>query len=80
MDDRINSAVKAAEKGYKVGFHFDPVVFYKEWEEDYKSIVEELFSYDIIRKNTAWISLGTLRYTPGLKQIAEQRFDDKVRK
>ena len=31
-----------------------------------------------IRKNTAWVSLGTLRYTPGLKQIAERRFSDNL--
>ena len=78
VSERIQAALKAAKRGYKVGFHFDPIVYYEGWEEDYGQIVEELFSHDEIRKNTAWISLGTLRYTPGLKQSAEQRFEDNI--
>jgi len=76
VEERIASAEKVAKKGYKVGFHFDPIVYYDIWEDEYKKIIEDMFSRDAIRKNTAWISLGTLRYTPGLKQIAERRFKD----
>jgi len=75
---RINAARKAAGEGYKIGFHFDPIVYYPKWESDYKETVEEMFSYDEIRKNTVWISLGTLRYTPGLKQAAEKRFEENL--
>ena len=74
IDERIQAALSIVEKGYKVGFHFDPVIYYEGWEKDYKDIVEELFSYEILKNNTLWISLGTLRFTPGLNQIAEQRF------
>ena len=76
VEERIKAARLAAEKGFKIGFHFDPIVYSKNWEEEYRSIIEKLFSVDIIRKKTVWISLGTLRYTPGLKQIAEKRFID----
>ncbi len=76
VDERIQAAISAAKRGYSVGFHFDPIVFYPLWEQDYKNIVKELFSYDILREKTKWISLGTLRFTPGLNQIAEQRFSD----
>ena len=78
VEERIEAARSACERGYKVGFHFDPVVYYDGWEEEYKDIVDALFKYDIIRKNTSWISLGTLRYTPGLKQAAEERFTDNL--
>ncbi|MFH1847174.1 MAG: spore photoproduct lyase family protein [Candidatus Omnitrophota bacterium] len=76
MMERITAARRAAERGYKVGFHFDPIVYYPGWEKEYASIIKELFSIEQIRKKTAWISLGTLRYTPGLKQAAERRFSD----
>jgi spore photoproduct lyase len=76
IDDRLDAALRASRRGYRIGFHFDPVVFYRGWEKEYKSIVEEMFAFEEIRKNTAWISLGTLRYTPGLKQVAENRFTD----
>ena len=76
MEDRINAALKASQRGYRIGFHFDPIVYYKGWEEEYEKIVGEMFSFEEIRKSVAWISLGTLRYTPGLKQAAENRFTD----
>lgn len=76
VDERIAAAVSTAERGYKIGFHFDPVVYFRGWEDQYKALVEEIFSKDALRENTAWVSLGTLRYTPGLKQAAEQRFSD----
>ncbi|MFH1837830.1 MAG: spore photoproduct lyase family protein, partial [Candidatus Omnitrophota bacterium] len=71
---RIKAAKEAAKKGFKIGFHFDPIVFYREWEKEYEDIVNYLFSFDEIKEQTVWISLGSLRYTPGLKQIAEKRF------
>ena len=73
---RIEAARRAVKRGYRVAFHFDPVIWYENWEKEYKDIVRELFSHRETRENTAWISLGTLRYTPGLKQVSEQRFDD----
>ncbi len=76
MEDRLDAARRAAERGYKIGFHFDPIIYSRNWENGYKSIVEEIFSIDIVRRNTVWVSLGTLRYTPGMKQVAEQRFAD----
>ncbi|MBU1128466.1 MAG: hypothetical protein KKE01_05255 [Candidatus Omnitrophica bacterium] len=76
IEERIDAARRAAERGYSLGFHFDPIVYSRCWEDGYKAIVEEIFSIDVVRKNTVWISLGTLRYTPGMKQVAEQRFSD----
>jgi len=78
VGDRIDAAKRAAERGYKVGFHFDPLIYHEGWEDAYRGVVEEIFSHGEIRRNTAWISLGTLRYTPGLKQTAEQRFSDTL--
>ncbi len=76
ISGRIGAARQAVEKGYSVGFHFDPIVYYDNWEDDYRGIVEELFGSSDINKKTVWISLGTLRHAPALKQIAEQRFSD----
>jgi len=38
LDKRINAARKVANKGVKVGFHFHPIVQYKNYLEDYKEI------------------------------------------
>ncbi|MFH1665695.1 MAG: spore photoproduct lyase family protein [Candidatus Omnitrophota bacterium] len=76
IGERIDAARRAAERGYRIGFHFDPIVYYRGWEDEYRAVVDEIFSYGEIRRAAAWISLGTLRYTPGLKQAAEQRFEE----
>ncbi len=78
IDARIKAACEVARRGYRVGFHFDPMIYYDGWETDYRAIAEELFSHEEIRRRAAWISLGTLRYTPGLKQTAERRFPENL--
>ncbi|RKY41242.1 MAG: hypothetical protein DRP85_06815 [Candidatus Makaraimicrobium thalassicum] len=78
MAQRLDAAERAAEKGYKTGFHFDPVIYSEGWEDAYKAVVEDIFSREALRKNTVWVSLGTLRYTPGFKQIVEQRFAENL--
>ncbi|MBU0684118.1 MAG: spore photoproduct lyase family protein [Candidatus Omnitrophota bacterium] len=76
IEARINAALLAVKKGYKIAFHFDPLVYYDGWENDYRNVVEEMFLHEEIIKHTVWVSLGSLRYTPGLKQAAEQRFSE----
>jgi len=78
ISDRIQAAYLTAKRGFNIGFHFDPIIFYPNWEKEYEKIIKELFSYPEIIQKTKWISLGTLRYTPGLKQIAERRFDNNL--
>lgn len=75
LKERISSAKICAEHGYKVGFHFDPIVYYKNWEDDYHELVNLVFK-NIAVKKIAWISLGTLRFNPELKKIIENRFPD----
>jgi len=71
---RLSAAAKCQAMGYPVAFHFDPLIIYPGCEEDYKKIIEQLFTY-ISSDNIVWISLGTFRFMPALKSIIEQRFD-----
>jgi len=73
LQERLNAAAKLCRDGYKVGFHFDPLIHYPDWKKGYQATVEKLFEV-IDPGQIAWISLGTLRYIPKLKQIAEERF------
>lgn len=73
LDERFAAARLCADAGYLVGFHLDPLLNLENWEEEYKSLVKKmsrLFDEDEI----AWISSGSLRYTPGLAPIAKKRF------
>ncbi|MFH1347707.1 MAG: radical SAM protein [Candidatus Margulisiibacteriota bacterium] len=69
--ERIQAAKKCVAAGYPVGFHFDPIIHYSDWEEDYQKVVDLIFS-EIDQKNIAWISLGALRYK-------KERYSEQVR-
>ncbi|MBU1487880.1 hypothetical protein KKH56_07535 [bacterium] len=73
LEERIKAALVCQEAGYPLSFHFDPLIEYPVWEKDYKEVVKLLFG-SIRPENIAWISLGALRFMPGLKPIIEKRF------
>ncbi|OQY28179.1 MAG: hypothetical protein B6244_07965 [Candidatus Cloacimonetes bacterium 4572_55] len=70
---RLRAARRCAEKGYKIAFHFDPMIHYLEWETGYKSVVDQIFDTIPIRQ-IAWISIGAFRFHPLLKEIVRTRF------
>ncbi len=71
---RLKAAQRAAKKGYQVAFHFDPLVIYPECAAEYKKVIDLIFEY-VSPQSIVWISLGTFRFMPNLKQVIEQRFD-----
>ena len=75
LNERLNAASKCVEAGYKVGFHFDPVIFFSGWEKQYHNLIEALFN-KIKPRHIAWISIGTFRFNPRLKPIIERRFPE----
>lgn len=72
LEKRLKAAQKIQAAGFQIGFHLDPVIFYKNWQSDYQALIAELYSK--LKPPFAWISLGTLRSNRKLKTIAEQRF------
>jgi len=72
FENRLESAKMCEDMGYKLAFHFDPIVLFDGWEEEYKSTVEKLFD-KVNHKNIEWISLGALRFDPSLKPIMMDR-------
>jgi len=71
--ERIEAARMVSEKGFSVGFHFDPLIFYPGWEEGYSQVIEKLLRA-VKPSRIRWISLGSLRFPPALKPIIEKRF------
>ena len=71
---RLAAAAQCQAKGYPLAFHFDPLIIYPGCEEEYRKIIELLFTY-ISSDNIVWISLGSFRFMPALKSIIEKRFD-----
>ncbi len=72
---RIAAARRVLEAGYRVAFHFDPIIAYPEAERDYTELVDELTD-TIAPGKISFVSMGGLRMTPALRAVARRRFPD----
>ena len=70
---RLSAACDVARAGYRLGFHFDPVVIYDGYQQDYARTVEQMAD-TLPNDKIAWISVGTLRFSRELKKQIETRF------
>ncbi|MCP4714019.1 MAG: DNA photolyase [Deltaproteobacteria bacterium] len=75
LTERLSAARELVAEGYRVGFHFDPLICYPGWETGYRETVDLIAEY-IPPEAIAWISIGTLRYMPQLKTKALLRFPE----
>lgn len=66
LERRLAAAERALASGYNLAFHFDPIIRYPGWENEYRETVECLSRFP--QEKVVWISLGTVRYTPPLKE------------
>jgi spore photoproduct lyase len=73
LSRRLHAARLCQNAGYRLGFHFDPMIEYPGWERDYASMLEQLFD-TVDWRRIAWLSMGVVRMTPGLKRIMRRRF------
>lgn len=73
LEERLSAALLCQRAGYRLGFHFDPIIEYPGWEMDYQAMVEKIFA-TIDQRRVAWLSMGVLRNTPNLKRIMRERF------
>lgn len=76
LSQRIEAARLASQAGYKIAVHFDPIIIYKGWEDDYDTILNKLFS-NIDLSNLVWISMGGFRYASGFKEILRLKFPEE---
>jgi len=73
LAERLAAAARCADWGYTIAFHFDPIIWHQGWRQGHDEIITKLFR-TVDPDKIAWISLGALRYLPGLKPIATNRF------
>ncbi len=70
---RLNAAQQAAAAGFRLAFHFDPLIFFPGWKKAYRRTVEHLGAV-ASATDVAWVSLGALRFLPPLRHIIFARF------
>jgi spore photoproduct lyase len=75
LGERLRAARFCSDAGYPLGFHFDPLIYYPGWEDDYRRVVDLLFEH-IDPRRVIWVSLGALRCPPALKQVVRERFPE----
>jgi spore photoproduct lyase len=73
LEQRLQAAALCASWGYKLAFHFDPLIYHPGWQQGYAETITRLF--DIVPADKiVWISMGALRFLPALRGIALSRF------
>lgn len=73
LQQRLDAARRLADCGYPVAFNLDPLLYLDHWQEKYAELIQtigERFSATEI----AWMAVGSLRFTPDLKKISQERF------
>ena len=68
INERIKAAYIIQKYGYRLSFHFDPIIYYDDWRAGYKYTINKLFE-KIDPKRVVYISMGTLRFMPFLKDV-----------
>jgi spore photoproduct lyase len=76
ISERIDAAVKAQRWGYYTAFHFDPIIKYDNFIDEYSNVIE-LMADKLDPDKIIWISLGCFRYSPGFKEIIKNSFPDE---
>jgi spore photoproduct lyase len=77
IDERLMAARLCVEAGYPVAFHFDPIIHYSNWKEDYRDLIKDTLT-EIPSESIAWISLGALRMPDTLKRVIRKRFPSSI--
>lgn len=72
IQKRLHTARRLQSEGFILGFHFDPLIPHRGWKTEYLKTIELMDSY-LDPKGIIWISLGSLRFMPRLKQIIRKR-------
>ena len=73
LQERLHTARRVKDKGFKVSFHIDPLIYHPEWKKNYKELaiqIIDLFS----PKEITHISLGALRFQAEQKAMMRKRF------
>ncbi|GAJ22816.1 unnamed protein product, partial [marine sediment metagenome] len=70
IDARIDAAFRVQESGYKLAFHFDPIIIHENWETEYRKTIDLIFK-KVNPENIVYISMGTLRFIPEMKHLME---------
>jgi len=73
LEERLDSMEEALSLGFRIAFHFDPILRVDGWRDLYGNLVETLGPL-IPAERVAWISMGTFRYPEAMEEIVLRNF------
>lgn len=73
LNERLSAARLCLDKGFKVAFHIDPMIWHPEWQTSYAYLAEQLNTL-FTPEEVQVISLGTLRFQPEQRHMMRERF------
>lgn len=76
LKERLRAAIKCREQGFALSFHIDPMIWHKEWKENYAQLVDDITS-QFTPEEVNVLSVGALRFQPEQKAIMRERFGFK---
>ena len=78
LEERLEDAERARDKGAIIGFHIHPMVYFKGWDEEYPKIAEEIESR-FSPEDLYTISIGTLTFTKAvMKKLRQMGRESRV--
>jgi len=66
LKQRLEALRLIQKQGFMVALHFDPIIFFKNWKDEYSGLIKEISKY-LIPSKVAWWSIGALRFPISLK-------------
>ncbi len=78
LEARLLAARKVADKGMKLAFHFHPIIYFENWEEEYSLLIEKIQSM-FSKEEVLYTSLGTVTFLKGMDhQLRKNRQHTKI--
>ncbi|KAA3600409.1 MAG: hypothetical protein DWQ06_09190 [Calditrichaeota bacterium] len=62
FDSRIKAVSNLAKKGFKIGLHFDPIIFEENFDKQYEEMISKI-AENVPESQIVYISLGVVRFT-----------------
>ncbi len=76
--DRLNAAEKVAAAGLPVAFHFHPIIYYRNWQEEYRELIDQL-THRIDPRQVLFVSMGALTLIkPAINRMRQLGIPTKI--
>lgn len=73
LENRLKAASLCAQYGYGIGFHFDPLIHYSDFEKGYADVIAKMAAA-VPETSVKYISVSTFRFIPELLDIVRGKY------